>query len=158
DIAVIAILAQLTGGFQALAAITTIIAGSFTILSTALSFIAGGFTSSTTAAAAFGIALCPLTATITLIAAPIGASIATIVLLKSQRATITSPETQASFGGGMAGGGIVGGRGTGTSDSNLAWLSRGEHVMPARAVQQPGVLAFLEALRFSGGNLSRVLD
>ena len=30
--------------------------------------------------------------------------------------------------------------------------------MPARAVAQPGVLAFLEALRRSGGNLSRVLD
>jgi len=58
----------------------------------------------------------------------------------------------------MAGGGLMGGRGTGTSDSNLAWLSRGEHVMPARAVQQPGVLAFLEALRRSGGNLRGVLD
>jgi len=59
---------------------------------------------------------------------------------------------------GYASGGTVGGRGTGTSDSNLAWVSRGEHIMPARAVQQPGVLGFLEALRRSGGNLSRVLD
>jgi phage-related protein len=58
----------------------------------------------------------------------------------------------------FASGGMVGGRGTGTSDSNLAWVSRGEHIMPARAVAQPGVLAFLEALRHSGGNLSRVLD
>jgi hypothetical protein len=58
----------------------------------------------------------------------------------------------------MAGGGLLGGRGTGTSDSNLAWLSRGEYVTPARAVSQPGVLSFLEALRRSGGNLSRVLD
>ena len=58
----------------------------------------------------------------------------------------------------MAGGGMIGGRGTGTSDSNLAWVSRGEHIMPARAVAQPGVLAFLEALRHSGGNLGRVLD
>jgi hypothetical protein len=55
-------------------------------------------------------------------------------------------------------GGLIGGRGTGTSDSNLAWVSRGEHIMPARAVRQPGMLAFLEALRRSGGNLSRVLD
>lgn len=55
-------------------------------------------------------------------------------------------------------GGLLGGRGTGTSDSNLAWVSRGEHIMPAAAVRQPGVLAFLEALRRSGGNLSRVLD
>jgi len=60
--------------------------------------------------------------------------------------------------GGFAHGGHVGGRGTGMSDSNLAWVSRGEHIMPARAVAQPGVLAFLEALRRSGGNLRRVLD
>jgi hypothetical protein len=59
---------------------------------------------------------------------------------------------------GAAGGGLLGGRGTGTSDSNLAWVSRGEHIMPARAVAQPGVLAFLEALRRSGGNLRHVLD
>jgi hypothetical protein len=60
--------------------------------------------------------------------------------------------------GGHARGGLLGGRGTGTSDSNLAWVSRGEYITPARAVAQPGVLAFLEALRRSGGNLSRVLD
>jgi tetratricopeptide (TPR) repeat protein len=59
---------------------------------------------------------------------------------------------------GRAGGGLLGGRGTGTSDSNLAWVSRGEHIMPARAVSQPGVLALLEALRFSGGNLRAVLN
>jgi hypothetical protein len=47
----------------------------------------------------------------------------------------------------MASGGMVGGRGSGTSDSNLAWLSRGEFVVPARAVAQPGVLALLEKLR-----------
>jgi hypothetical protein len=61
-------------------------------------------------------------------------------------------------GGGFAAGGLIGGRGSGTSDSNFAWVSRGEHIMPARAVAQPGVLAFLEALRRSGGNLARVLD
>jgi hypothetical protein len=64
-------------------------------------------------------------------------------------------------GGGIgsnAAGGLLGGRGTGTSDSNLAWVSRGEHIMPARAVAQPGVLALLEALRRSGGNLSAVLN
>jgi hypothetical protein len=59
---------------------------------------------------------------------------------------------------GFARGGMIGGRGSGTSDSNLAWVSRGEHIMPARAVRQPGVLAFLEALRRSGGDLTRVLD
>jgi hypothetical protein len=61
-------------------------------------------------------------------------------------------------GGGMAAGGLLGGRGSGTSDSNLAWLSRGEFITPARAVAQPGVLGFLEALRRSGGNLSAVLN
>jgi len=60
--------------------------------------------------------------------------------------------------GSNAAGGLLGGRGTGTSDSNLAWVSRGEHIMPARAVAQPGVLALLEALRRSGGNLRGVLD
>jgi hypothetical protein len=58
----------------------------------------------------------------------------------------------------MAGGGLLGGRGSGTSDSNLAWVSRGEYITPARAVAQPGVLHFLEALRRSGGNLRGVLD
>ena len=52
----------------------------------------------------------------------------------------------------MARGGLLGGRGTGTSDSNLAWLSRGEHIMPASVVRQPGVLSFLESLR-RGGNI-----
>jgi hypothetical protein len=73
--------------------------------------------------------------------------------LQNQKAHDTG-STMPSF----ARGGMVGGRGSGTSDSNLAWVSRGEHIMPARAVAQPGVLAFLEALRRSGGNLSRVLD
>lgn len=58
---------------------------------------------------------------------------------------------------GMASGGLIGGRGTGTSDSNLALLSRGEHIMPAAVVRQPGVLAFLEALRRSGGDLRHLL-
>lgn len=61
-------------------------------------------------------------------------------------------------GSGNAAGGLLGGRGTGTSDSNLAWVSRGEYITPARAVRQPGVLAFLEALRRSGGNLRDVLN
>jgi hypothetical protein len=69
-----------------------------------------------------------------------------------------TPAPAAAGGGQFAGGGLLGGRGTGTSDSNLAWVSRGEHIMPARAVAQPGVLALLEALRRSGGNLGRVLD
>jgi hypothetical protein len=60
--------------------------------------------------------------------------------------------------GAHAAGGLLGGSGSGTSDSNLAWVSRGEYITPARAVSQPGVLAFLEALRRSGGNLRGVLD
>jgi hypothetical protein len=70
----------------------------------------------------------------------------------------SSPGPSGFVPGTLARGGMIGGRGTGTSDSNLAWLSRGEHIMPARVVAQPGVLAFLEALRRSGGNLRRVLD
>ena len=69
-----------------------------------------------------------------------------------------TPSAGTGAGPGFAGGGIIGGSGTGTSDSNLAWVSRGEHIMPARAVAQPGVLSFLEALRRSGGNLRGVLD
>jgi hypothetical protein len=72
-----------------------------------------------------------------------------------------APSGAPAGGGGIPGiahGGVIGGRGTGMSDSNLAWVSRGEHIMPARAVAQPGVLAFLEALRRSGGNLRGVLD
>jgi hypothetical protein len=57
-------------------------------------------------------------------------------------------------GGGFAGGGLLGGRGSGTSDSNLAWVSRGEYIVPARAVAQPGVLAFLEALRLGMGHFA----
>jgi hypothetical protein len=57
-----------------------------------------------------------------------------------------------------AAGGLLGGSGSGTSDSNLAWVSRGEYITPASAVGQPGVLAFLEALRRSGGNLSAALN
>lgn len=60
----------------------------------------------------------------------------------------------AAGGGGGAGGGVsgfaegghVGGKGTGTSDSNLAWLSRGEFVVKQSVVSQPGMLAFLHAL------------
>jgi hypothetical protein len=55
---------------------------------------------------------------------------------------------------GHAAGGLLGGRGSGTSDSNLAWVSRGEYIVPAAAVAQPGVLAFLEALRRGMGHFA----
>jgi hypothetical protein len=57
-------------------------------------------------------------------------------------------------GEGHAAGGLLGGRGSGTSDSNLAWVSRGEYIVPARAVAQPGVLAFLETLRRGMGHFA----
>lgn len=45
-----------------------------------------------------------------------------------------------------AGGGLILGPGTGTSDSIPAWLSTGEYIVRAAAVRQPGVLPQLEAL------------
>lgn len=107
------------------------------------------------------------------ISSALGAQIDSLITKLGQLASAASAATTAitdaaSGGGGGSGGGgsipeearggLFGGRGTGTSDSNLAWVSRGEHIMPARAVRQPGVLAFLEALRRSGGDLSRILD
>jgi hypothetical protein len=74
------------------------------------------------------------------------------------RSGTLSPPLPGLPGGEHAAGGLLGGRGSGTSDSNLAWVSRGEHIMPARAVSRPGVLALLEALRLSGGNLRAVLN
>ncbi len=62
-------------------------------------------------------------------------------------------------GGGMVGGeggekkatgGILGGAGTGTSDSNLAWFSRGEYLVRAAVVREPGVLRHLEDLNRRG--------
>lgn len=55
----------------------------------------------------------------------------------------------------LATGGYVGGVGTGTSDSNMAWLSRGEYVVKADTVRRYGV-EFMDALNngslaFSGG-------
>ena len=55
----------------------------------------------------------------------------------------------------MATGGYVDGVGTGTSDSNMAWLSRGEYVVKADTVRRYGV-EFMDALNngslaFSGG-------
>jgi hypothetical protein len=46
---------------------------------------------------------------------------------------------------GAARGGLIGGRGGGTSDSNLAWLSRGEFVISAAAVRRLGA-GFFAAL------------
>jgi len=65
----------------------------------------------------------------------------------------------------FARGGMVGGRGSGTSDSNLARLSRGEFVQRARAVQYygPQFMAALNALRIPrdrlrGFNMGGLVD
>jgi len=49
-----------------------------------------------------------------------------------------------------ASGGLFRGRGTGTSDSNLVWLSNEEYVVRAAVVRQPGVLKHLEDLNRQG--------
>jgi Lambda phage tail tape-measure protein (Tape_meas_lam_C) len=60
-------------------------------------------------------------------------------------------------GGGQIGGaekkatgGVLGGIGTGTSDSNLAWFSRGEYLVRAAVVREPGVLRHLDDLNRRG--------
>lgn len=60
-------------------------------------------------------------------------------------------------GGGQVGdtenkatGGVLGGIGTGTSDSNLAWFSRGEYLVRAAVVREPGVLRHLDELNRRG--------
>ncbi|MBE0564944.1 MAG: hypothetical protein IH621_03235 [Krumholzibacteria bacterium] len=60
-------------------------------------------------------------------------------------------------GGGQVGGadkkatgGVLGGLGTGTSDSNLAWFSRGEYLVRAAVVREPGVLRHLDELNRRG--------
>jgi hypothetical protein len=60
-------------------------------------------------------------------------------------------------GGGQVGGaekkatgGVLGGIGTGTSDSNLAWFSRGEYLVRAAVVREPGVLRHLDDLNRRG--------
>ena len=50
-------------------------------------------------------------------------------------------------GSNMAHGGVVSGKGTGTSDSNLAWLSNREYVMPARATAKPNNRLILDSMR-----------
>jgi len=47
-------------------------------------------------------------------------------------------------------GGVLGGIGTGTSDSNLAWFSRGEYLVRAAVVREPGVLRHLDELNRRG--------
>lgn len=60
-------------------------------------------------------------------------------------------------------GGLIRGRGTGTSDSILSWLSNGEYVIPAKAVRKLGV-GVLNTLKhgklpaFAGGGLVSALS
>lgn len=69
------------------------------------------------------------------------------------------------FGGGPGGkhvisgfssGGLVTGRGSGTSDSNMIAVSDKEYVVNAAAVARPGVLQALNALNFGSGNATVV--
>jgi hypothetical protein len=187
DIALVVIVGQMIGAFGLLATATTIVAGALSTLVSTFSLIGSAIgvvvTAIGTALTAFGlvpvaigtvvIALAALTAALIAlnwdsiakgavaawdgITGAIGRAITKLKEWFTLRGDNPNPGQRGATGS-FAGGGTVGGRGTGTSDSNLAWVSRGEHIMPARAVRQPGVLAFLEALRRSGGNLSRVLD
>jgi hypothetical protein len=52
--------------------------------------------------------------------------------------------------GAFARGGRLGGDGSGTSDSNLAWFSKGEYLVRSAIVEQPGVLGHLEDLNKRG--------
>lgn len=53
-------------------------------------------------------------------------------------------------------GGVLGGIGTGTSDSNLAYFSRGEFLVRAAVVREPGVLMHLNSLnRYGSRSLRR---
>lgn len=54
-------------------------------------------------------------------------------------------------GGGLAGGGLVDGPGTATSDSVPMMLSKGEYVVRASSVARPGVRAMLEGLNSGTG-------
>ena len=47
----------------------------------------------------------------------------------------------------MSIGGILHGEGTGTSDSNLAWLSNNEYIMPANRVSNPNNKKILDSMR-----------
>lgn len=51
-----------------------------------------------------------------------------------------------SYYDGHAAGGTVGGRGSGTSDSNLIWASKGEEITRTAAAETPGVRPLLKAL------------
>jgi hypothetical protein len=61
-------------------------------------------------------------------------------------------------GGGMARGGPVEGPGDETSDSIRADLSDGEYVVPAAAVELPGVREFLDELRYMGLRRQKAKD
>lgn len=68
-------------------------------------------------------------------------------------AQIKAVGTGNATSGHHATGGLITGLGTGTSDSNPAWVSNREYIMPAAIVNQPGVLPLLEALRGSGSGV-----
>lgn len=79
------------------------------------------------------------------LAAEILAKQATLALIRAFGAS-AGGFSEGGAVGSFADGGAVGGIGTGRSDSNLAWLSRGEFVVREAVVSQPGMLEFLHAL------------
>lgn len=74
----------------------------------------------------------------------IGAGVVPKIGITSNEGTIDLP--------GKADGGPIGGVGTGTSDSNLLWGSKGEFMVREAVVSRPGNLAFLKA--FNAGRLA----
>jgi phage-related minor tail protein len=61
---------------------------------------------------------------------------------------------------GFKGGGVIRGRGTGTSDSILAWLSNGEGVLTARALMHygTGIVGAINNLQFPRFNMGGIVD
>jgi hypothetical protein len=118
-----------TAGATAATAITT--AGT----ATATAIGAGG----TTAATAIGTASAAMATAITT------AGTAAAAAIRAASATSGLPIP------GLAEGGLIVGPGTATSDSIPAWLSAGEFVVKAQAVQRPGVQQLLERINDGGG-------
>lgn len=75
-------------------------------------------------------------------------------LAAAAAAAVAAAGTGGGGGAGFAGGGYTGDGGRLTP---AGIVHRGEYVQPQRVVRQPGVLAFLEALRRSGGDLQNVI-
>src|SRR5262252_1377755 len=116
---------------------------------TAATGIAGLNQQTTTTAQVFAAMATAVDTSLAQVGSAIDAIIGKMVQLQQTVAGTGLPGGGGGGGGGsgFARGGRVAGPGSGTSDSIWARLSRGEYIVPAFAVAQPGVLALLEALR-----------